>query len=188
MAQQEIRNHLQNPSHGGLVATTARLLAAVILLAIGLLALLFPALTGVSAASVAPVFLILGGAVGLFDGLLGLFHDRSAVVWSQALFGLIYLGVGVLLAANLGAAVMTMGVIVAAGFLSQALVAAIALLSGTGHRLWLLLLACCNALLAWMSFVQWPFGAMDLLGLNIGISVISWGIAMLFGGFTKGAA
>lgn len=182
MGQQS--NGVNGASRGKrIAATSARVLAAALLIAMGLLALIYPTLTGLSAASVVPIFLILSGAVGLFDGLSGYFHADGGVNWAEAAFGLIYLILGFLLASNAFAAAFTLGVAVAAAFLSQTFVAIVAVFTDSGHRLWMLVLAACNAFLAWMAFAQWPLGAMELVGIWVGISVLSWGIALLSGGF-----
>ncbi len=188
MGQQQAQG-VQNGTRGKrILATSARVMAAIVLIAIGLLALIFPGLTGVSAASVAPIFLILGGIIGLFDGLFGLVHEEGGVNWIEALLGLVYLALGFILASSLYAAVFSLGIAVGAGFLAQACVALLGVFTDAGHRLWLLFLAACNALLAWMSFVAWPMGAMELVGIYVGFSFLSWGIALLSGGFHNKAA
>lgn len=166
------------------VVTSVRVMASMALIAIGVLSLIFPVATGVSAASIVPVLLILGGLVGIFDGLFGFVRPEDGVDWAVGVFGFVYFAVGLVLASNLSGAIFAMSVLVAAGFIAQTLVGVFVLLAGRGHRLWLLFLTVCNALLALISFVQWPLGAMQLVGISVGISFLSWGLTLLFGGFS----
>ncbi|MCA0406615.1 MAG: hypothetical protein LCH39_10740 [Proteobacteria bacterium] len=176
MAEHPTQTH-PSPPQQGKVARMARFAAAGALIGLGLLSLVFPLAVGYSTALAVPYFLIAAGLIGIVAELIAAFRGGDRFDWLILLFSITYLLLG-LLVANVYDATFAFSILIATGYLTQAVLAALAIFIAKGNRLWMSALCVCCALLAGLSLVQWPFGALQLAGISVGFSLISWGMAL----------
>lgn len=177
MAEHTAKTHPLPPKEGT-AARIIRFSAAGALIGLGLLSLVFPLAVGFSTALAVPYFLIAAGLIGISAELVAAFRGGARFDWLILLFSITYLLLGLLLATNIYDATFAFSVLIATGYLTQAILAALVIVLAKGHRLWMIALTVCCGVLAALSFLQWPFGALQLAGISVAISLISWGFTL----------
>jgi len=160
---------------------SAQVVAGALVIGLGCLSLVFPLVTGLAAALSAPLLLVAVGLTGLAFEAVAVYRGGSRFDWFVLLFSILYLALGLALASNMFEAVFAFSVFVAAGFLVQAVAAAVAAFLAKGHRSWMIVFSICCGLLACLSFSQWPLGSLQLAGISLGVNFICWGLSLGWG-------
>lgn len=163
----------------------ARAATGILVIGLGILFLVFPLATGLAAAVIAPMFLVSAGVVGVSFEAIAIYRGASRFDWLILLFSTLYLLLGFILASSAFEAIFALSIVVAAGILTQAVAAVVAVFLAKGHRVRMIIFATCCWLLAWLSFSQWPLGSLQLAGISLGLNFVSWGLALGWGDIRK---
>jgi uncharacterized membrane protein HdeD (DUF308 family) len=154
------------------------LLVGLVMLIGGIVALLNPFAATVTAEAIAGWFFLIGGvlqAVAVFRAT-----DWGARIWALVL-AIVFLGLGISLLANPLAGILSLTLIAALMFLSSGLVKVVWSFSlrGTGFFWPVLLSGAVSVALALMVFSNFPQSAAVLLGVLLGVELLSSGITII---------
>lgn len=153
-----------------------------ILVFLGLLAVLFPFVTGVSLS-------ILLGSLLVVGGLVHVAHAFRAPGWGgftgQVLLALVYAFAGISLLANPVLGLVTLTVLVITYFLVSGIVQAITgfQLRGEPNWVWMVMSGSISILLAVLLWLGLPATAAWAVGLLFGANLVTTGLSMLMLGF-----
>ena len=155
----------------------------------GLVLLIWPAKSAVIVTGIFASYLIVGGLIYLG---LAVFSGRGGG-WVRAghiVLGLLYIATGVIAFANLGAATVTLAIIVAI-FIGVSWIAdgvvALSLMGSDASKVWTLLYALLG-IIAGITVLFSPLYAATVLWLILGISLVALGVVQLVRAFSmKGA-
>ncbi|MDX1569588.1 MAG: DUF308 domain-containing protein [Xanthomonadales bacterium] len=150
----------------------------VIFLLAGLAALLVPPVAGLAVALILGWLFVIGGGL---QALSALTAPRSEVFWVKLLWSMLYMGVGlwVVLQPTQGMQALALAV----GLLF-ALDAAVKLYfawqrRGRGYGGWIVIGGLLSALLAGLLFAGWPEASATLLGILVGVNLLTNGVLAL---------
>lgn len=153
----------------------------ILLLVLGVIAISCPLTTSLAAAIWAGWLLVIGGGVLMAHAIRG--HKESGF-WLKLLWSIVYLAAGLLLLASPVSGVVTLTLVLAVFWIAEG-ATAIAL----AFRLrpakpwgWVLFEGIVSVLLGLLIWIGWPGNAPWLLGLFLGISLLSAGISVLLFG------
>lgn len=150
----------------------------ILLLVLGVIAICFPLASSLAAAIWVGWLLVIGGAVLLVHALRG---RQEEGFWFKLLWAIVYLVAGLLLLASPVSGVLTLTLILAVLWIVEG-VTAIAFafrLKPASPWGWVLFDGIVTVLLGLLIWIGWPGNAPWLLGLFLGISLLSTGISVL---------
>ncbi|WP_456384366.1 HdeD family acid-resistance protein [Desulfolithobacter sp.] len=157
------------------------IVTGVVLLVLGLIGVVMPQVITVAVSLLISFLLVLSGAVVAY--LTWINYSRTALAWLKP-FLLIALGLLIGLYPAAGAAAMGLVLIIyflLDGFASISFSFVLRPLPGWG---WTLFNGILSMILACVFLVSWPFSAMWLVGLLVGISLMVDGLALLMLGLS----
>jgi uncharacterized membrane protein HdeD (DUF308 family) len=154
----------------------------ILLLVLGIAAILFPLASSLAAVVWVGWLLVIGGVVLLVHAL----HRRQeAGFWLKLLWAVVYLVAGLLLLANPVSAIFTLTIVLAVLWVVEGITAIV-----LAFRLkpawpwgWVLFDGILTLLLGLLIWIGWPGSAPWLLGLFLGLSLLSTGISLLLFGW-----
>jgi uncharacterized membrane protein HdeD (DUF308 family) len=154
----------------------------IVLLVLGVIAILFPLASSLAAAIWVAWLLVIGGGVLLAHAIR---TRRESGFWLKLLWSIVYLVAGLLLLASPVSGVLTLTLVLAVLWIIEG-ATAIALafrLKPARPWGWVLFDGILTALLGLLVWVGWPGNAPWLLGLFLGLSLLSTGISVLLFGW-----
>jgi len=153
----------------------------ILLLVLGVIAICFPLASSLAAAIWVAWLLVIGGAVLLVHAIRS---RQESGFWFKLLWAIVYLVAGLLLLASPVSGVLTLTLVLAVLWIVEG-ATAIALafrLKPTSPWGWVLFDGIVTVLLGLLVWIGWPGNAPWLLGLFLGISLLSTGISVLLFG------
>jgi uncharacterized membrane protein HdeD (DUF308 family) len=153
----------------------------ILLLVLGVIAICFPLASSLAAAIWVGWLLLIGGAVLLVHAVRG---RQESGFWFKLLWAIVYLVAGLLLLASPVSGVLTLTLILAVLWVVEG-TTAIALafrLKPANPWGWVLFDGIVTVLLGLLVWIGWPGNAPWLLGLFLGISLLSTGVSVLLFG------
>lgn len=154
----------------------------ILLLVLGIAAMLFPLASSLAAVVWIGWLLLIGGVVLLIHAL-----DRreEAGFWLKLLWAVVYLVAGLLLLANPVSAILTLTIVLAVLWVVEGITAIVLAFRLKPARPWgwVLFDGILTLLLGLLVWVGWPGNAPWLLGLFLGLSLLSTGISLLLFGW-----
>lgn len=157
--------------------------SGVLIALLGLLAIAFPFVTGLSIAVLLGALLVIGGLVHVAHA----FSQRrlAQAVW-QVVLGVLYGIAGITFLANPVVGLATLTLLAIAFFLVDGLVEIIWALQGRAHRgwTWLLLSGIVSILLAGLLWTGFPSSALWAVGVLLGVNLLFTGVSIVVYGRT----
>lgn len=153
----------------------------VLLAVIGLLAIVFPFVSGLA------ISLFIGAAL-VVGALLHLAHAFSHPGWKgsvwQIVLAVVYALAGILLLANPTVALVSLTLLLAAYLFLEGIVLVVMGFSMRGERSWgvTLVSGVLSLLIAGLVFVGFPSTAAWAIGLLVGVNLLTTGVALIFAG------
>ncbi|MGM0590882.1 MAG: HdeD family acid-resistance protein [Halobacteriota archaeon] len=153
--------------------------AGAVIAILGVLAIIFPFVTGVA-------LTLLLGILAVIGGVAHFAHAFSAQGWSgalwQVLLGLLFVGAGIVLMANPVLGLASLTIILAAFFLAEGLIEVVMgfTMVPDSSRLWIVFSGVLSIIIAGLIFIGWPTSAGWAIGLLFGVNLLTSGITMVF--------
>jgi uncharacterized membrane protein HdeD (DUF308 family) len=154
----------------------------IVLLVLGVVAICFPLASSIAAAIWVAWLLVIGGAVLLVHAIR---VRQESGFWLKLLWSIVYLVAGLLLLASPISGVLTLTLVLAVLWIVEgatAIALAFRLKPATPWG-WVLFDGIVTVLLGLLVWIGWPGNAPWLLGLFLGISLISTGISLILFGW-----
>jgi len=154
----------------------------IVLLVLGVVAICFPLASSIAAAIWVAWLLVIGGAVLLVHAIR---VRQESGFWLKLLWSIVYLVAGLLLLASPISGVLTLTLVLAVLWIVEgatAIALAFRLKPATPWG-WVLFDGIVTVLLGLLVWIGWPGDAPWLLGLFLGISLISTGISLILFGW-----
>lgn len=154
----------------------------IVLLVLGVVAICFPLASSIAAAIWVAWLLVIGGAVLLVHAIR---VRQESGFWLKLLWSIVYLVAGLLLLASPISGVLTLTLVLAVLWIVEgatAIALAFRLKPATPWG-WVLFDGIVTVLLGLLVWIRWPGNAPWLLGLFLGISLISTGISLILFGW-----
>jgi uncharacterized membrane protein HdeD (DUF308 family) len=154
----------------------------ILLLVLGIAAILFPLASSLAAVVWIGWLLLIGGVVLLIHAL----HRREeGGFWLKLLWAVVYLVAGLLLLANPVSAIFTLTIVLAVLWVVEGITAIVLAFRLKPARPWgwVLFDGILTLLLGLLVWVGWPGNAPWLLGLFLGLSLLSTGVSLLLFGW-----
>jgi len=149
-----------------------------IIAVLGLLAILFPYVTGVSLSLLLGILAIVGGVVHVASAFSA--QGWKGFLW-QVFLGVVYAGAGIILMANPVLTLASVTILLTAYFLVEGVVEIF-----MGFRLrpesnwgWVIASGVVSLLLAGLIWVNWPSSAAWAVGLLFGVGLLTNGVSMI---------
>jgi uncharacterized membrane protein HdeD (DUF308 family) len=155
------------------------ILAAALMIVVGFLAIIQPAITGVFTAVFLAWVLIFSGVMHFI--FASQTHTRGGSMWWEIFVGVLYIAIGVYMLGHPALAVTALTAAIAAYLVIEA-VLEFALahqfrgMKGTG---WLVFHGIISLILAWLIFRAWPVNSAWVVGTLVGISLLFSGVTRL---------
>jgi len=154
----------------------------ILMLVLGIVAILFPLASSLAAVVWVGWLLIIGGVVLLIHAL----HRREeAGFWLKLLWAIVYLVAGLLLLASPVSAIFTLTIVLAVLWVVEGITAIVLAFRLKPARPWgwVLFDGILTLLLGLLIWIGWPGNAPWLLGLFLGLSLLSTGVSLLLFGW-----
>jgi uncharacterized membrane protein HdeD (DUF308 family) len=154
----------------------------IVLLVLGVVAICFPLASSIAAAIWVAWLLVIGGAVLLVHAIR---VRQESGFWLKLLWSIVYLVAGLLLLASPISGVLTLTLVLAVLWIVEgatAIALAFRLKPATPWG-WVLFDGIVTVLLGLLVWIGWPGNAPWLLGLFLGISLLSTGISLILFGW-----